>query len=388
MTDEDLRRLPEVEDERTRLVLDAVSEGVVGVDPRGVCVFANPAAARLLGYASIEDLFGKDVRDLTASDGSLSRERSIDEMCLEDTETHLAETQLERADHTPFWAECWLHPIHRDGRLVGSVITFLDITERKLAAEERERLMHELEDAVRARDEFLAIAAHELRTPLTPLHLHAQGLIRALTRTPDGVSPAEILTRVETMARQVSRLERLVEDLLDISRITSGKRMLLEVEALDLGAVVKELVARSKDELARARCEVKIDVADSVIGGWDRQRIEQILSHLLSNAMKFGAGKAIEIDVSAHPERNVARIEVRDHGIGIAPDDQRRVFERFERAVTSRHYGGFGLGLWIVQRTLEAMGGTVTVDSAPGQGATFVVELPLSAGEVAHALAS
>ncbi|HEY2512672.1 MAG TPA: PAS domain-containing sensor histidine kinase, partial [Polyangiaceae bacterium] len=338
-------------------MLDAVSEGVIGVDPRGVCVFANPAAASLLGYPSTEDLFGRDVRDITGSGNGVPGERSIDELCLEDEEAHVPETQLERADHSSFWAECWSHPIRREGRCVGAVLTFLDITERKRAAEERERLMHELEDAVRARDEFLAIAAHELRTPLTPLHLHAQGLIRALTRTPDGVTHAEILARVETMARQVGRLERLVEDLLDISRITSGKRMLLEVEALDLGAVVKELVVRSKDELARARCDVKIDAAGAVMGGWDRQRIEQILAHLLSNAMKFGAGKAIEIEVSAHPERNVARVEVRDHGIGIAPDDQRRVFERFERAVTSRHYGGFGLGLWIVQRTLEAMGG-------------------------------
>jgi PAS domain S-box-containing protein len=381
-------------EERTRLVLESVGEAIVGVDPRGSCIFANPACARALGYASAEDLFGKDIRDLLQPaepdpDGTgRSPLGRIDELCLDESPAHVPEERLLRADGTTFWAECRSYPIRRAGQRVGAVITFVDITERKRAAQEHDRVLRELEEAVRLRDDFLAIASHELRTPLTPLQLHVQGIQRALTRGgADGISTVEILARLEAVARQISRIERLVDDLLDTGRIT-GKTVPLRLEELELGALVRELIAQSERDLARARCEVRLEIDGPVVGRWDRHRLEQVLSNLLSNAMKFGAGKCIDVRVSAPTGRGVARVVVRDHGIGIQAADQRRVFERFERAVPSRHYGGFGLGLWMAREVLQAMGGVVTVESALGEGATFIVEVPIGAGAAAHALAS
>jgi PAS domain S-box-containing protein len=383
-------------EERMRLVLESVGEAIVGVDLRGSCVFANPAGARLLGYASHDQLVGKDIRELfhpptaESSMGSRpppsTRAPRIDELCLDSEPSHVAEERLGRVDGTSFWAECWSYPVQRAGQRVGGVVTFIDITERKRAEEEHKRLLRELEEAVHLRDDFLSIASHELRTPLTPLQLHVQGIQRALRRGADGITPAEILTRLDSVARQIARIERLVDSLLDIARITS-KRMLLQPEPVDLGALVREVITRSRDELSRSGTEVTVHADEPVVGQWDRLRIEQVVTNLLSNAMKFGSGQPIEVFVGHNALTGDARLVVRDHGIGIAGEDQRRIFDRFERAVPSRHYGGFGLGLWIVHQIVSAMGGTVGVESTPGEGATFFVEVPLAEMEQ-HALAS
>ena len=126
---------------------------------------------------------------------------------------------------------------------------------------------------------------------------------------------------------------------------------------------------------------------DSQRGKWDRLRLDQIVTNLLSNAMKYGSGEPIEVAMTGTPE--AVRLEVRDHGIGIAPEHQSRIFDRFERAVSGRHYGGLGLGLWIVRQILDALGGSIRVRSAPGEGSTFTVELPraqpqLPAGGLPH----
>jgi signal transduction histidine kinase len=137
------------------------------------------------------------------------------------------------------------------------------------------------------------------------------------------------------------------------------------------------MLTRFDEEMAVAGCAPELAAAAPVVGRWDRLRLEQVLTNLLSNAIKYGAGRPIEISVEATDER--ARLSVRDQGIGIPPEHHGRIFERFQRAVSRRHYGGFGLGLWISRRTVEAMGGTLTLASTPGQGATFVVELPRDA---------
>jgi signal transduction histidine kinase len=192
----------------------------------------------------------------------------------------------------------------------------------------------------------------------------------------------KLASAVEMMDRQVSRLTNLVSNLLDISRITS-QRLQLDRENVDLTALVREVLGRFQQELARAGCPVAIQAADGVTGLWDKSRLDQVITNLLANAMKYGAGKPIEIDVEA--QDGVARLRVRDHGIGIAPEDQARIFGRFERAVSVHSYGGFGLGLWIAAQIVDAAGGKISVNSTPGDGATFLVELPRDPAEVAHA---
>jgi PAS domain S-box-containing protein len=366
-------------EERVRLVLESAGEAIIGVDTAGRCIFANPASARLLRFASSEEMVGRDIGEVTRHPDAEAASNRLPETCASGEGVHFPEELLGRADGSGFWAECWSYPILRDGRHVGAVITFVDVTERKRAEEEHARLLVELEDAVRLRDDFLSIASHELRTPLTPLQLHVQAIQRTIRRGKlDELTPAHLSEKLESVARQIQRMERLVDSLLDIARIT-GNRMHLQPEDLDIAALVREVVARHEGELERAGCTVWIDAEGPIDGSWDRLRLDQVVSNLLSNAIKFGPARPIAVRVWC--EREVrgkrVRIDVKDRGIGIAPDDQRRIFERFERAVPTRHYGGFGLGLWIVRQIVEAMGGTIRVESALGEGATFSVDLPL-----------
>jgi signal transduction histidine kinase len=249
-----------------------------------------------------------------------------------------------------------------------------DLALRAAQAVDNARLHLRVQDAVRARDEFLSIASHELRTPITSLQLAAQGLLRLVRDVPiERAPPSFVVSSLDTAVRQTARMAALIDRLLDVSRIQAG-RLDLQIEDVDLAAVAREIVAQSQAELANARTQVVLKADAPAVGRWDKARVEQVVSNLLSNAIKYGANKPIEIAVES--DGATARLTVRDHGIGIAPERMPRIFERFERAVSSRHYSGLGLGLYIVRRVLEALGGSVRVQSAPGEGATFVVELP------------
>jgi signal transduction histidine kinase len=220
------------------------------------------------------------------------------------------------------------------------------------------------------------MASHELRTPLTPVMLQLQALLRQRGRAGAGALSAEsLLVKIELVHRHLERLTRMIDDLLDISRITVG-RLRIEAEEVDLRALVEEVIGRSSDALRRAGSGVDLRAPAPLPGRWDRLRLDQIVTNLLSNAIKYGDGRPIEIALEG--DERTARLVVRDHGIGIAPADQARIFQRFERAVSERHYGGFGLGLWITRQVVEAMGGSIQVVSRLGEGATFTVELPRS----------
>jgi len=233
-----------------------------------------------------------------------------------------------------------------------------------------EAAMTERNRAVEARDEFLAIASHELSTPLTALSLQVQNLLRALKRGESEIDKLRVHT--EGTWRMVGRLARMIRELLEISRISG--RIRLEREEVDLALLIRESVSRLDPQIIQAGSEVTVLASEPVPGHWDRTRLDQVIDNLLANAIKFGAGKPVEIVVDGLGP--MARLEVRDHGIGIGPSDQARVFERFERAVSRRRFGGLGLGLWIARQVVEAHGGTISLSSEPGRGSTFTVELP------------
>jgi PAS domain S-box-containing protein len=248
-----------------------------------------------------------------------------------------------------------------------------DLAHRAAQAIENARLYGEAQAAVAARDEFLSIASHELRTPLTALRLALENMRRVSSREAIESLPPQYVERVlATAERQGQRLEKLVAALLDVSRIHMG-RLELDVEEVELGAVVADAAAQLEDEATQTGSNIVVR-GEPVRGNWDRLRISQVVTNLLSNAVKYGGGKAVEVEYGLREARAV--LVVRDHGIGIDPADQPQIFERFERAVSSRNYGGLGLGLYIVKRIVEAHGGTIRVDSRAGQGATFSVELP------------
>ncbi|WP_437873536.1 AAA family ATPase [Sorangium sp. So ce363] len=247
-----------------------------------------------------------------------------------------------------------------------------EVARRAAIAIDNARLYSAAQEAVRTRDEFLTVATHELNTPMTSLTLTLEAMERAL-RAGRSWDPQAMGRQVDRALRQAARLTRLNSELLDVSRINAA-RLRLDVAEVDLGEVVRDVLARFKLDLARAGCSVSLRECGRVVGLWDGSRVDQIVSNLLANAIKFGAGKPVEISIGE--EAGTARLSVQDHGIGIDPARQGQIFERFERAVSDRHYGGLGLGLYISRRIAEAHGGSIRVESALGAGATFIVELP------------
>jgi signal transduction histidine kinase len=243
-------------------------------------------------------------------------------------------------------------------------------------AAENARLYREAQKAVRMRDEFLSVASHELKTPLTPLHLKLQGIKREAERSPDGHMPgAQVVRAVEGAEQQVRKLAVLVNELLDVARLTEG-RLTLAPEKVDVSQLLGELAGRFAPEAARMKCALRVDAPPGVVGSWDRQRLEQIVTNLLTNALKYGSGRPVTL--TARQVGNQAWLLVRDEGIGIAPESLGRIFGKFERAVPERHYGGLGLGLYIAQQLAHAMGGEIRVESRVGEGSVFTVVLPLS----------
>ncbi|QSQ22001.1 AAA family ATPase [Pyxidicoccus parkwayensis] len=244
-----------------------------------------------------------------------------------------------------------------------------ELARRVAVCIENARLYRASQDAIRLRDEFLSVASHELNTPLTSLRLMVQSLLR---HAPEALSDAA-LRALRTVDGQSLRLATLIEELLDVSRLHAG-RLDLNLEQVDLRDVIQRVTARLREPLARAGCELKVRVDGPIRGRWDATRLGQVLLNLLSNAIKFGAGKPILLE--AGHEHGLAWLRVRDHGIGIAPDRLPHIFDRFERAVSVRAYGGLGLGLHLVREILTALGGGIHVESTVGAGTCFTVELP------------
>ncbi len=252
--------------------------------------------------------------------------------------------------------------------------------ERRQAIEQLQESQERLREAVRARDEFLSIASHELKTPLTSLTLQVESARQQLAKgdkSDDAVSAAndKLDTKLTAVLRQVSRLATLINNLLDVTRITSG-HMVLARETFDLRDAVEAVIAGSQALLTRSGSVLRWNPEAPVRGSWDRIRIESMLSNLVSNAIKYGQGKPITLEVDVQDDR--ARLIIADAGIGIAAQEQERIFHRFERAVPQQHFGGLGLGLWVAREIIEAHHGTIAVVSAPDAGSTFTVLLPLS----------
>lgn len=357
--------------------LRSIGDAIIATDAEGRIQFLNHVAETLTGWSQAEAQ-GRPLAEVFRIVGEDTRqplENPVQKAIQSRQDIGLANnTLLISKDGTERIIEDSGAPILTEGgKFQGVVLCFRDATAKKRAEHERARLYGEAQEAIRLRNDFLSIASHELKTPLTPIQLHMQAIQRSVAGDGRKLSSKRIASKIDTIARQLSRLERLVDDLLDISRI-NGRRLQIEREKLNLSVVVRDVVGRFAEELRRAQCDLKIEAPKEVSGRWDRLRLDQILSNLLSNAIKFGQGRPIEVVVQAGD--GLVRIAVRDHGIGIAPEDQARIFERFERAVQSRQFGGFGLGLWIVRQLVEFHGGTITVQSQIDQGSTFIVELP------------
>jgi two-component system, OmpR family, sensor kinase len=244
-------------------------------------------------------------------------------------------------------------------------------------AEEKERLLEKEKEHVIARDDFLSIASHELKTPLTSLKLQAQVILRAIKKNdPGSFTPEKIANFVKLIDNQTTRLTRLVDDMLDISRIRTG-RLKIEKEEVELSDVVNEVIERLRPQFIKNIGAVPLkELETGIIGHWDRFRLEQVLTNLFTNAIRYGNGRPVKIKIFS--ANGKAMIHVIDQGIGIAKENTDKIFERFERAgVSANEISGLGLGLFITNQIIMAHGGHIHVESELGQGSTFIIELPV-----------
>ncbi len=361
--------------ELLRAIVESVRDyAIFALDPAGHVVTWNPGAEAIKGWRA-EEIIGRHFSSFYPTDDVIAGKPDAELRAAAEFGRFEDEGWRVRRDGSRFWANVIITALRTpDGRLRGFAKVTRDFTERRAAEETARRLVaetaarHAAQEAVAARDDFLAVAGHELRTPLTALLFHADTLARA-----GAGLPPEAATRAAKVARSARRIARLVDELLDVTRISVG-RLSLEREPTDLAELAREVVVRNAEPAALAGSPLRLDAPRPVQGSWDPGRIEQIADALVANALKYGRGRPIDVLVEA--DRGLARLVVRDHGIGIAPEDQARIFERFERAASVRHYGGLGLGLWIVRQVVEAHGGRIGVTSVPGEGSTFTVELP------------
>ncbi|WP_437637356.1 sensor histidine kinase [Sorangium sp. So ce854] len=371
------------------IVLDRLLEKLLGV-----CLEAAGAQRGALVFEEEGELFvqavGRAAAPVSIERTPLARSREVPAEVVERAHRTQEIVVSDDAAGDPRLAEAGSRsvlalPIRRKGARLGVVylentlaaraftrdrVHVLELLSGQIAiALENARLYREAQRAIRVREDFLSVASHELKTPVTSLRLGLQSLLR---RT--DVAPEEHLTRaLHRMDRQVQRLVRLIDDLLDVSQLHTG-RIELHVEPVDLAEAVEDVVERLGARIAQSGSTVSVRAEPLVVGSWDRSRLEQVISNLLDNALKFGAGAPIEVSVARRDA--TAELVVQDHGIGIPAERLPHVFERFERAVSSRHFGGLGLGLHVVKSIVEALGGAVRADSRPGEGTRITVELP------------
>ena len=257
------------------------------------------------------------------------------------------------------------------GGEAGRIVLLQDRTDEHEAREAREAALLQAEEAVRLRDDFMAIAAHELRTPLTALLLKLEATARKVRAHPPDLE--HIAARVEDATRHSQRLSRLIEQLLDVSRITASQ-LTLHPEPVELNALIARIIEQQAEATRQAHCTIILDAPAPAPGLWDPLRLEQMVENLLGNAVKYAPGKTIHIQTTT--DGTTATLSITDPGIGIPLDVQKTIFEKFYRAVPLRNYGGLGLGLYIVKQIVDAMMGTIRVVSDGRSFTTFVLTLP------------
>ncbi len=357
-------------EERFRLLIEGVRDyAIFMLDPDGRVRTWNAGAQRLKGYTADEIIgehFSRFYPEADVRAGKCDRE-------LEDARRDGRvedEGWRVRKDGSTFWANVIITAVRgATGELVGYAKITRDLSERIRAEEERVRLA-QANEAIRLRDEFVSIAAHELKTPLAALSLQLESL-EHLVRSLDAAAGE----RMGRAVRSAQRLDQLVETMLDVGRIATGRFDLSPVAA-DLAELARGVIEQLDDTANAAGCKVQLDAPAAVVGSWDVTRIEQVLMAILSNAFKYAAGAPVEVRVRR--EADAAVLQVRDHGPGIAADAMDRVFGRFERASSTTHYGGLGVGLYVAREIVQAHGGTIEARNADDGGACLTARLPLA----------
>jgi PAS domain S-box-containing protein len=370
-TNTDIHDQKEIEANQSRILqlLESSSDLIGIADLEGKAIYLNSAGRRMIGFEDERDISTLRIIDCFFEEDIPFVQNVILPVSLRDGRW----VGDFRFRHQRTNEEIWVHYnafVTRDdktGKITGYATVSRDLTEIK----QKER---KLEEALRARDQFLSIASHELKTPLTSLKLQSQLILRTLAtqkRIP--------IERQESMAHQtnqlVGRLNRLIDDMLDVSRIKTGK-LQLDMAEHDLADIIREIVLRMSVLFEAASLDIPtLSLPEKIFITCDRFRIEQVIGNLLTNAIRYGQGKPVKVQLSQ--VGSMAVLKVTDKGYGIALQDQGRIFERFERAIDSSEVSGLGLGLFISKEIVESHNGRIWVESELSKGSTFYVELPL-----------
>ena len=362
-------------EERIRLLLDSTAEAIYGVDLSGTCIFCNTACASLLGYESPSALIGKQLHPLihhTKADGTpYAPEQSVIYAAMRHREgAHVDDEVLWRADGTSFPAEYWSHPIFRHGEVIGAVVTFLDVTERRQAEQE-------IRDAVRRREQFLAMLSHELRNPLSAI-LSATRVLETANWPDNACHEAG-----QVVTRQANHMARLLDDLLDVARITRD-RIVLRKESIDLRNTAHPAIEALGPVIAERTIQLVTNISDEPIPVFgDPTRLQQIQANLLSNACRYSSpGGCVVFEMRRDGEE--AMIRVTDNGRGIAPEILPKIFDLFVQGqpTLDRSDGGLGIGLTLLRSLVHLHDGRVHAHSdGPGRGSVFTVYLPLETSD-------
>ncbi|WP_051293797.1 hybrid sensor histidine kinase/response regulator [Pseudoduganella violaceinigra] len=248
------------------------------------------------------------------------------------------------------------------------------VAQRDATVQELNAVQQELERALEMRDQFMSMVAHELRTPLNTLYLEAQMRKLQLERgNMDHFAPQQLERMVARDMRQIHAMVRLIDDMLDVSRIRSGK-LSIRPGRVDLEALLQRIVGDLTHQATDMHTELRLSIVQRVAGCWDEFRLEQVIVNLITNALRYGDSKPVEVRL--HADSQNARIEVSDQGPGIPEEVLPKIFEPFERGKMDTVSAGLGLGLYISRQLAEAHGGTLAVRSKPGEGSTFILTLP------------
>ena len=369
-------------EERIRLLLDSTAEAIYGIDLGGTCTFCNAACARLLGYESPAALIGRPMHQLihhSRQDGTPypPEQSPIFEAMRRRGEAHVDNEVVWRADGTSFQSEYWSHPIVRNQEVIGAVVTFLDITERRRAEEE-------IQEGVRRREQFLAMLSHELRNPLAAI-LSATRLLDTA-----GWGDRACQEAGHVVERQARHMTRLLDDLLDVSRITRG-RIVLRNETIDLRDTARSAIESLGPLMTEHETRLTVDISprDVLVEG-DPARLQQVQANLLSNASKY-TPRGGQVHFELRTEQGQAMIRVTDNGRGIERELLPRIFDLFVQGSQSidRSEGGLGIGLTLLRTLVELHGGRVEAHSEGlGRGSVFTVWLPLAPAQSEAADAS
>jgi PAS domain S-box-containing protein len=339
-----------------RVLVESMNEGALSLSKDGTILYSNSAFARMVGI-QLAQIMGHDVCEFVPSEDRDALKRFIRQGVRESVR---AEMTLLPSAGKRLPTQFSLNPVDLEGRpSIGVIVT--DMSERIRNAQ--------AEAEVRMRDEFLAIASHELRTPLSTLVLRL-GLLERHALMGDMTQVQSSVIRAKD---QTERMRRLVDRLLDVSQLASG-RIQLELEHGDLGEVVKEVAGRFSEDASHAKCQLRLSVANGISTQFDKFRLDEAIGNVIANAIKYGAGKPIEVEAKTTDHK--AMVVVQDRGIGIPVEDLQRIFGRFERTAISQNYGGLGLGLYIAKQVIEQHDGSIKAESRSGGGARIVIELP------------